>query len=53
MSVVTLAVLIVSAFLGGLTWLVAERIPLPAWVCFALAVLVTLIVYSLGPGVFA
>jgi hypothetical protein len=53
MSVVTLAVIIVAAFLGGLVWLICERLPLPAWACFALAVLAALIVYSLGPGVFA
>ena len=51
MSVVTVAICIVAALLGGLAWLVVERLPAPAWVVFAVAVCVTLLAYSAGPAV--
>jgi hypothetical protein len=51
MSVVTVAICIVAAALAGLAWLIGERIPLPAWACAALAILVALLAFAAGPKV--
>lgn len=51
MSVVVVAVCIIAALGGVLTWLLMERIPAPAWVCFGVAAGAALIIYSAGPGV--
>lgn len=51
MSIVTVAICIVAAFLGALAWLLVERIPAPAWLCAGAAVLVALLVFAAGPAV--
>lgn len=51
MSIVTVAVCIVAAFLAGLTWFACERAPLPSYVTAALAFLVALLVFAAGPTV--
>ncbi len=51
MSIVTVAVIIVAAFLGGGAFWLTERAGAGAWLAFALGIAVALLVYTAGPTV--
>lgn len=51
MSIVTVAICIVAAFLAGLAWFAGERMLLPSYVTAALAFLVALLVFAGGPHI--
>lgn len=51
MDVIVVAICIVAAALAGLAWLLCERVPLPAWACAGVAILVALLVFAAGPRV--
>ena len=53
MDIVTVAVLIVAVALGGATHWGAARAGAGGSLCFALGLLVALVVYAAGPGVLA
>jgi len=51
MSVVTVAICIVAAFLGGGAYWLAARAGAGAWLSFSLGLLVALLVFAAGPTV--
>lgn len=50
MDVVTIAVAIVAAFLGGGTFYLAERSGAGAWLSFTLGLLAFALVFAAGPA---
>lgn len=53
MDIVTVAVAIVAAFLGGGAYWLAGRAGAGAWLAFTLGLLVFALVLAAGPGVLA
>jgi hypothetical protein len=53
MDVVTIAVAIVASFLGGGAYWLAGRAGAGAWLSFTLGLLVALLCFAAGPGLFS